>query len=109
METCEVTFRGTEIKIEFGRSPEDGLSRQVWEFRLKSLASDRPVLELDRYAEAARNTRRHGFIVGKHWWRLEQRSSNMKRDEVPMPIEVLTQVRVSLADAVGRIPFEDGR
>jgi hypothetical protein len=80
------------VTITFEDESDDGLSRIRWRFYF----SDRMMLIVDGYEEAARKTKRHGFKVVRFWLRLNSRNNSMEKSAVPFTQEVAERAKQEL-------------
>ena len=79
------------------RTADDKLHQQVWSF-----AQFDTTLKLDIYAKLERTTTRHKFkvVTGYSYSRLDRRSHAMKSADVPMPDDVIQEVRQQFFDSI---------
>ena len=100
--------------IEVTRDAPDGLSGQLWVFRVVALylgAGDSAEVQPVYYARFERPTLRHKRRPVGVWEMTDERAyrSSIKRAEVPFPADVLKEavarVKITAVDANGK-PFE---
>lgn len=77
------------------RESPDNLSLQSWLFCMLDLDA-----VLDRYSLGTRPTKRHKFHTAKVYNRLSERDSTLKVAEVPVPDDVVAEVRQRVIDTI---------
>ena len=91
-------------RVEIERTTPDGLTRQEWRFWFDVRTA---TLWLDYYALSTRPSKRHNFRISHHYGRLNERGSNMTREDAPLPDNISRQAINAMAARIACRKWED--